>query len=328
MYTVTNVLADGTAYDITPLVSSIRWGGDIRQTARRLEVSLVLSRDANLPRYTAPPGSLLVLKNDSAELLRGVVFTNKRSTDGEQTLIAYDHLIYLLKSKGTYIFRNLTADAVIRKLCGYFAIPVGSIAATGVTLPKLILRNESIYDMCIVALTETTKRTGKKYVMKMIQGKLHVIEKAKQTVRWVIAEGSNLIGADYSESIEEMRNRVVVLGDKDQVLATVEDAGLIKLYGILQELKQEGNIKAAEAQTIAKNLLKELGRVGREAAITCLGLDDVEAGTAIEVKESLTGLTGTFYVDTDEHEVKNSQHTMTLKLNWTDEVATKEAAAE
>lgn len=327
-YKLENVLNDGQRLDITQLVSRIRWGGDIRQAARKLEVNFAFGRDYYLPKYDIPLGTMLILKSDTGEILRGVVFDRRKNTDGSYTAISYDHMIYLLKSKGTYIFRKMTADAIIKKLCADFSIPVGNIPSTGIVLSKLILRDMPIYDMCLVALTETMKRNGKKYVLRMREGKLHVIEKAKQTVRWMITEGSNLIQASYSENINDMKNRILIVGDKDQVLARVEDANLIKQYGVLQELKREDNIKTGEAMTMAKNMLKELGRVSREASITCLGLDDVEAGTVIEVKETLTGLVGTFYVDTDDHTVENGQHTMSLKLNWTDEVATKEVPAE
>lgn len=327
-YTITNVLAGGSAYDITQLVRSMKWGGDIRQTARKIEIPLVYGRDYYLPKYEAPMGSLLVLRNDTSEILRGVIFDRKKDTDGGYSLVAYDHLIYFLKNKATYIFRGMTADAIINKLCKDFGVPVGDIASTGVALDKLILREKTIYDMAVIALTETTKRNGKKYMIRMKEGKLCVIEKSQQPLRWLITEGQNLISASYSESINEMKNRILIVGDKDQVLAQIEDADLIKQYGILQELKREGNIKTGEAQTMAANMLKDLGKVSKEASINCLGLDDVEAGTAIEVKESLTGLTGTFYVDTDDHTVENGQHTMALKLNWTDEVATSEAPEE
>lgn len=327
-YTITNVLAGGSAYDITQLVRSMKWGGDIRQTARKMEIPLAYGRDYYLPKYEAPMGSLLVLRNDNSEILRGVIFDRKKDTDGGYSLVAYDHLIYFLKNKATYIFRGMTADAIINKLCKAFGVPVGDIASTGVALDKLILREKTIYDMAVIALTETTKRNGKKYIIRMKEGKLFVIEKSQQPLRWLITEGQNLISASYSESINEMKNRILIVGDKDQVLAQIEDSDLIKQYGILQELKREGNIKTGEAQTMAANMLKDLGKVSKEASINCLGLDDVEAGIAIEVKESLTGLAGTFYVDTDDHTVENGQHTMALKLNWTDEVATSEAPEE
>lgn len=329
-YVIQNIIHGGTVYDITQLAGAVKWGGDIRTAARRLEVSLAFGLDYYLPKYDVPLGSLLLLKSESGEVLRGVVFDRRKSTGGGYSVIGFDHGIYLVNNRETYRFQQITPEAIIKKVCGDFNIPVGEIASTGVVLPKLIVREDSatLYDICLMALTEATKRNGKKYALRMREGKLQVIEKAKQTVRWLITEGQNLIEAEYSENINDMKNRVIILGDKDQVLAKIEDADLIKQYGILQELRREGNIKTGEAQVMAQNLLKDLGRISREASLTCLGLDDVEAGTAIELKESLTGLVGTFYVDTDEHTVTNGQHTMSLKLNWTDEVATKEAPAD
>lgn len=323
-YKLINQQPAGTI-DITPLVKSIRWGGDIRQAARKMEIDMVYSRDPNQQKYIPPLTSLLILKNDDTEIIRTLPFSNSRDTGNNLQITSYTHAIYMLKSKHTAIYRNMTADAIIRQLCGAFGISVGNIPSTSVTLKKLILRNMSVWDMCITALTETSKRNGKKYQIRFKEGKLNVIEKGKQTIRWVIKQGSNLISANYSESIEDMRNRIVIVGDNDKVIADVKNEDLIRRYGLLQELKQESNISKGEAQTIAANMLKELGKVFQEASVECIGIDDVEAGDAIEVKEELTGLTGTFYVDTDEHTLTNGIHTMRLKLNWTDEVAMKEA---
>jgi hypothetical protein len=325
-YTLIHVRKDGDAFNITPLAESIRWGGEIRQAARKLEVNLAFGRDHYLPRQNIEIGSLLILKNGNKEIIRGVIFEAAKDSDGGYSIKAYDQLIYLLKNNGTYLFRNMRADEIIRKLCADFGIPAGTIPNTKEKLEKLLLRDMNIYDMCLIALTETTKRNGRKFFMRMQEGKLHVVEKGAQPLQWAIREGSNLISASYSENINETRNRVVIVGDKDQVLAKVEDRNLINQFGLLQELRREDNIKTGEAQIIAKNLLKELAKMSREASITCLGIDEVVVGTAIQVEEGLTGLKGTFYVDSDDHSLENGQHMMTLKLNWTDEVDAKEAS--
>jgi len=324
-YKIYNYTQDGRSYDIMQLVTSIKWGGDIKQAARHLEINLAFGPDQSLPQYSVPIGSLLILYNDAKEIIRGVVFEAQKNTSGYYSVQTYDHLNYLLKSQGTYIFRSMTATAIIAKLCGDFGIPIGSIPDTGVALNKLILRDMAIYDMCIIALTETTKRNGKKYMLRMIEGKLNAIERGQEVARWVISEGVNLTSATLNVNINEMKNKIIVLGDKDQIIATVSDSTLIGQFGILQEIKRESDIKIGDAQTIATNALKDLAKVSQESTIECLGNDDVTAGTAITVTESLTGLSGTYYVGTDEHTLENFQHTMRLKLNWTDEVDTKDA---
>lgn len=321
---VINVRDNGEANDVTQLISSISFGGEIRQASRKLDLTMAYTKDYYLPNYEVPKGSLLLLKHDNEEIMRTVVFNHVKNTSGQKQIISYDHLIYLLKSKDTLKFTNLRADEIIRQLCSKFAIPIGEIANTEYKLPKFLAREKSIYDMMIIALSETTKRTRKKYMLRMHEGKLNLIQKGKEKMIWRIAEGSNLTSASYSESIEEMKNRIVIVGDKDQVIAKVEDANLIKQYGILQEIKKEDNIKLGEAQTLAKNLLTELGKVSREAEISAIGIPDIKAGDAIQVEESLTGLKGYFWIDSDSHTIQNGVHTMNLKLNYTDEIEWKE----
>lgn len=323
-YSVVNVLQDGRVFDISQLVKSIRWGGDVRQAARKLDLDMVYSSDENIPRYNVPLASVIILRNGDKEIIRGVVFDVEKDTDGTCQVTAYEHSIYLLKSKHTAVYRGMTATGIIKNLCSGFGVATGEMIETGVVLEKLILRNQTIWDMCITALTDTSKRNGKKYQLVMNEGKLSIWQKGAQGVRWSIAAGADLMSATYSENIEEMKNRIIIMGDKDKVLAEVKDAALIKQYGLLSDLQQEGNIKAAEAQQMAQNLLKELGKVNREASIESLGIDEVRPGVAIWVTEPLTGITGVFYVDTDEHRIENGLHTMRLKLNWTDEVAVKE----
>lgn len=325
-YTILNITQGGVQYDISQIVTSLSWGGDVREAARKLEFAFAYGGDYYAPKYKPPAGSAVILRNDQGtELFRGVVWESE-VTRGEGSVTCFDHAIYLTHNKHTYKFVNMAPEAMIRKICGDFGISVGSLMATGITLPKLILREELLWDMIVIILTETGKRTGKKYRAVMKQGKLNVEEVGKQTRRWVIAEGQNLIGAAYRESLENMRNRIVIVGDKDQVLADLKNDTLIKQYGMLQEYRRESNIKAAEARVIAKNLLAELGKLSKEWEIEALGIDDVEAGQMIEVLEPVTGIVGKYYVLTDDHRVNNGVHTMRLALDLQAVVATKEAS--
>jgi len=266
-----------------------------------------------------------MLKNGNTELFRGVVWEVSRGTQGTAQVTCFDHAIYLTHNVSTYKFVNMTPEAIISKICNDIGIAVGSLAPTGVNLAKLILRDHTLYDMALVALTEATKRNGKKYHLIMRQGKLNIEEKGQQMLRWLLTEGQNLMEASRSESLENMRNRVVIVGDKDEVLADLQNADLIKQYGMLQEYKRESNIQAGEAQVIAQNLLKELAKVSQALEISALGIDDVEAGRSVEVLETLTGIRGQYYVLQDQHELRNGNHTMRLVLSLETVVATKEA---
>lgn len=300
------------------------WSGDINQASRKLEVIIQYIDGNNKVIHNIPLGSMLLLRSDSKELFRGIVFSVNRDTSNSATITAYDHLIYLLKSNATVVCKKGsldTASKIIKKICKDYEIPIGEIVETDVIL-KSIYRDQTLYDICISALTETTKRNKKKYIMAMKDGKLTVKEKSKQTIMWRIESNTNLIDGSYQESIEEMKNKIVITGDKDNVIATLQDDVLIKQFGILQQQQSEGsNIRKSEVMAVARNLLSELGKIGKEADINAIGIDEVIAGSAIDMSVISLGLTGTFYVATDEHSFENGSHTMSLKLNWTDEVA-------
>ncbi len=321
-YKILNILKDGRQFDITPLVSDFRWGGDIKEAARYLEVTLIYSNDYYLQRYDVPLGSILILYSDNKELIRTVVFTVNKSTDEKLSIKGYDHLIYLLKSQATNIFTNMSADKIATKICNDFGIQIGYIAQTGIPLNK-VYRDMSLYDQIVSAYTDTSTSNGKKYQVRMIEGRLQVTEKGSQTVKWKIEDEVNLSSASYSESIEDMKNKIVITGEKDKVLAVVQDDELIELYGILQDHREYTNATAGEVNTYAKNLLNDNGRVKQEASINCLGIDEVETGVAVELYNDLLGLSGVFYVDSDDHIVQNDIHSMSLRLKLTDDVAKK-----
>lgn len=321
-YKLINVLNDGNQYDITSLVSSYRWGGDIKEAARHLEVSFAYTDDYFIKKYDVPLGSILIFYIDDIEIIRVVVFSLDKTTDKTLTVKGYDHAIYLLKNQTTKVLTKITASQFIRNICNEFGVPVGEIVDTGVPLTK-IYRDKALYDQAISALTDTTTANGKKYIIKMKQGKLNTWEKAEQTIRWKIEDGVNLSQASYSESIEDMKNKIVITGEKDKVIATVQDDNLIKLYGIFTEQMSYDNATDGEVNSYANNKLKELSPVKKEASISCIGINDVEAGVAVELENSLLGLFGTFYVDNDEHTIENQNHMMSLKLRLTDDVATK-----
>lgn len=327
-YSVIHVPRSGDAMDISQLGSSITWGGSIMEAARKLEIEIAYGDAAHIPRHQIRPGSVMLLRNEERELIRGVVVSTDRGLSGTMTATSYEHSWYLLRSTATYRFSGMGADAITRKVCSDAGVSVGSLAVPGIVLPKLILRDTTLFDAIVIAYTEASKRTGKRYQARMSEGKLSVIIKGSQRHRWVLSADTNVSDAQLTESIENMSNRVIITNDSDQILARVEDSSLMAQYGLLQHSKQEGDISAGEARTIAQTLLKQLGKLSRTSRLEVTGIDDVQAGDAVEVQERITGLSGTFYVESDEHTVDAGHHMMSLSLAWTDEVLTKEAPEE
>jgi hypothetical protein len=320
------VIYDNT--DITPVVSSVEWSGDVMQACRTLNVSLTNTLDGRKRLFTFEKGKEIRFYNYGTELFRGVIFADEISSDGTHTITAYDENVYLTKSIDSRTFKKMKASDIVKRLCSDFGIPVGSIADTGYVIPKLILRDKSLYDMIITALTETKKHTGRRFILLNKGGKLVLQERKAQVTQFILENGVNIISARYSQSIEDMKTQVKVIGGDDEkkpIVATVKSDALIKKYGIMQHLENaDSKLKKSQIEQLARQLLKEHGTIDDEASVEAIGIDSVIAGTSVYAKEPLTGIMGGYYVITDSHRYENGTHMMSITLSATDELPTLE----
>lgn len=314
----------GLALD--PIVTSVRWSGDVSLPYRTLNVTLANSNGGATRLVAVELGNEIRLYNNDngAELFRGVVFAHDIDQSGRMNVTAYDENYYLTRNTDTKRFANMTAGAIIRQLCRDFGISAGNIAETSFVISKLILRDRTLWDMMIIALTETRKQNGRRFFVYADNGKLNVVERKGKVVNWLLADGINILSASYSQSIEDMKTQVKVLGgdpDKNPLVATVKDDALIAKYGLMQHLENaDRDLKASELQQLARQLLADLAKITDVANVEALGNVEVTAGTAVYVKETMTGIIGAYYVSTDTHTFENGTHRMSVKLSATDDL--------
>ncbi|MFD1177103.1 hypothetical protein ACFQ3W_12480 [Paenibacillus puldeungensis] len=310
---------------LDPIVKSINWSGDIKQAARKLVVELSNTGDLrDLYMLFEKGAELRLILNEKQELFRGVLFADQINSQGQMTLTAYDENIYLTKSKDTKIFRNQSASAIIKRLCNEFSINVGEIHDTGYVIPKMVFRDKTLFEMMIMALTETQKQNGQHFLITSKEGKLQLLARKEQKGKWVLENGVNLLDASYSQSIEETKTQIKVVGEdakKKEISVSVKDGELTQRYGVMQHLeKPDQNMTKSQMDQRAKQLLKDLGTIDDQARIECLGIPDVISGSCVYVKESVTGILGGFYISADEHRFENGSHTMSVTLSATDDI--------
>ena len=298
--------------DITSFVSTVSWSGGKTQAARKLEIGMINSVvDKYAPNLYINNGSLLKLINDNKTLFEGFVFFNERA--GQKSVVyvtAYDRLIYMLKSKAVYNFENKTAEEITSLVCTHFQIPVGTISKTGAK-QSFIANGKSLYDIIMQAYTGASKINGKKYMPKMIDGKLNIIEVGNKLCSIMLTDTTNITDSGYTESIENMVNRIKIHDDKGTQIGIVENVEWIKKYGLLQDVYTKEKDKRFE--TVAKTMLEG---VRKDINVECLGNIECVSGNGVHVRDSLTGLTGLFYIDSDTHTWQNGQHIMRLVLNF------------
>lgn len=315
-------------YIIDNLVEAITWAGDVMQSARWVTVTINNSSDGIVPMIIFEEGrEIRIFTDDGVEIFRGIIFYQSIDIRGRVSIKAYDENIYLMKNMDTRKFIRMKASDIIRRLCNDFGITVGTIADTGYVIPKMVLRQQTIWDMMTTALTETRKQTGRRFYIYSENGLLHVSERKEKIAALIIERGTNLIHASYFRSIEEMRNKIRVFAGTAEGArnVSVQDQALIDRYGLMQYVETlDKEAKQSELKQRADELLSQLGVIDDEARVEAIGDVRVRSGMAVYVVEPMTGIIGGYYVVSDEHVFSGGSHRMNLILSATDELPTIE----
>ena len=311
----------GASWDVTQLLQSAAWSGDRQQAARKLEVSLAWSdTDPSYPRSVIgniDNGEQLTLwGDDGQELFWGFIFTVTKTAGAiERRFVAYDGLVYLLKSSVSQNFTNTTAQGVTRQVCAELGIPVGTLPSDGGVGLSFAHIAKPAYEAILGAWTHVSMATGKKYLPVMTGGKLGVAVVGETVADRTLSPSTDIVGAEITSSIEDAVTRVLVVDAKGKTLSKAEDAEMLRLYGVLQASVQKED--GLDAKTQAKKLL-----VGADNQITLPdvlgGPDayDLVTGNAVLVEEPQTGLHGKFFIINDTHSFSEGQHHVALGLSY------------
>jgi hypothetical protein len=312
-----SVIYDDTIID--PLVTSVTWSGDITQAYRKLDVTIKNTQDGRTQVITVELGKQLTLLDDNTELFRGVIFASNINASGLMQITAYDEAVYLTKSIDSRKFSNMAASDIIRELCADFGVEVGKIADTGYVIPKLILRDMTLWDMMTTALTETRNQTSRRFLIQSNTGSLNVIERGERVVSFILDDSTNIIDASYALSIEDMRNQIKVIGgdeDKNPIEFMVKDVDTIEKFGVMQHLERaDSDLTRSQLEQLAKVLLAAKSVINDDASVTALGDTSVTSGVSVYVREALTSIVGAFYVVTDSHMWEGDTYKMALSIS-------------
>lgn len=315
-------LHNGITDNITDYIVSISWGGSAEQAARTLDISVLYSPyDKNISDPDIKLGDRLKLyDHDDKVLINIMVYSRERNNEqGTITYSGYDDLNYLLRSKGTYNFKNVTPEEIVRKVCHELQIEAGIIAATGINIKSMLVDGSGYYDIIMKAYTKAYKSNGKKYMPIMYGRKLYIIEKGNVVEDFILNDKINITSSSYTESLDSMVNKIRIYNDKGKQIGEVKNNDWICSYGIFQDIyTKEDGINA----TVAANNI--LVGVDKTASVEALGNIHCVSGYGVKIKDTITGLTGTFWINSDTHTWENNNHTMSLELAFKNIMNTQE----
>lgn len=303
--------------DLADFIESITWEGHSEKPNRSLTVIFKNTVDGRNKAFAISNGEAVQFFIDNRRIFIGVVFSTDIDESGNMTVNCFDRNYYTLKSNTTRQFKNKKASDVVRLLAKDFNIPIGTIENTSYVIPKLILRNHSLYDMMMKAIVLTYKQTGKRFFFGNEDGKLTLRQHKNNVTPWILAAGSNLTKASYSLSIEDTKTQVQVVGGKDNKFShTAKSVSSQKLYGVMQHYEEiDEDATKSQVKQRAETLLKEMNVINDQASISAIGIFDVITGCGVYVREPMTGLAGGYYVTSDTHTIRNGVHEMQLEIS-------------
>lgn len=305
-------LADGTRHDISKLLTKVVWSGDIKSCSRKLEFSTIASSSDNkIKSFNIPLSAFIIFYENDKELFRGFIY--KRDLNSSSSTIeylAYEYAQKLNDIKCSYNIKDKTPSQIVDMICKEYSIKKNKIASSSVKVKKIFL-GATLYETIMSAYTEQSKSDNKKYMIEYIGDTLNVVEKGIIKLKTTFEESKNIINSSFSETVEGMVNKVLIVDDTGSIKSDIKDEGLIKVHGLFQDVYQASEGKDDNVE--AKKLLKGITQTCK---LSGFGDTTCKTGYGVQVKDSFTNLVGHFYIDSDIHTWEGGKYSIDLDLNF------------
>ncbi|MCC0685626.1 NlpC/P60 family protein [Clostridioides sp. ZZV14-6345] len=239
-----------------------------------------------------------------------IINRSKDSSNNSISFVSKDMGFLLTQSEVSYNFKDKLVEDIAKQVFNDNKLVIGNIPKTGVKHTKMYIGTTG-YDTIMSAYTEASKTTKKKYMIESNLDKFNIIEKGTITLNVMFEEGSNLINTSFSESMENVKNKVLVVDQYGNKISEKVNDEIFKDVGvIMQKVIQQQENSSVDVESEFK---------GIEQTCNLKGYGDVSCitGRGVKVKDSYTGLVGLFYIDTDKHNWDSSgNYEIDLDLNF------------
>lgn len=325
------ILKGEQGYDVTQLVEQVKWKGRKGSSSRTLAVTLIDDDGYKHARsgIDVEQGHQCVFSYDGVELFRGIIMSQTQSNQKKLQFTAYDNGIYLANNKDTFCYENKTASDVFRDCCTRFGLPMGEVASCSYKIPELTKSKTTAFDAIADALSLDFDATGIRHYVASSKGKLSLLTRRENILQWVIEVGQNITSYSYSRSIEDIKTRVKMVSKEGTTVAEKSNAELEKKIGIFQEIDQpDESLTTAQVNDLIESIMEEKGTPERTLTVEAMGIAEVISGIGVYIIIPELEISRTFYVDEDTHTFEDNKHTMSLKLNYANDLAKEEKGAE
>lgn len=272
--------------------------------------------------YKIVEGNSVLVTVDGVKFFYGFVFSRQMSKDGIMSYTVYDQLRYL-KNKDTLIYKNKSADQVIKMIAERFNLNCGKLASTAYKM-SAVEDDTTLFDMIQNALDNTLMVKNKVYVFYDQVGKLRLTNVADMKVNDCLIDEETGQDFTYKTTIDDgVYNQIkLVYENKDKGtydLYMAKDSKNINNWGVLQLLEKIDDPDIGKLKSQA--YLKLYDQKQRNLRISdVIGNTKVRAGSLVPVLLDLVDIKIANYmlVDKVTHTFSNRQHSMELSLSGGD----------
>ena len=306
---------------ITEFVETVTWEGSAEQVSRTATITMANNPYDSKMQCVLGLGDIIYIYEAKTRIFCGVITSRERSGEiGTISYTAKDFMHYLIRSKGSYNFKNTKAETITKKVCDDAQIGISNdhLYKTNVKIGKLLCDGIQLYNVIVSAYNKAARKMSSKYppvfMPAMFGYKLGVIKKGTYCGIKLV-DKADITASSYSENTDNRVNQVVILDENGKKCGIQSKTSWMNKYGLYQETyKKEEKVDSKKA---AKQLLCG---ITKEATIEAVGNIACMAGYAVKIQDSATKLCGTFYIESDSHTWENGQHKMSLTLTFSNEM--------
>lgn len=300
----------GETRDFAQLVQTMSWSGSVRQTARELSATLAVPRDGSVTPPALREGAYLTLRRAGETVFTGPLLTATTSSqDSLVDLSALDRGRFLAGNEGWYSFSGVTPETAAAAIARDYGIPVGALASAGVSVSRKF-PGVALDKILRTLYSLAGEQNGKRYLVRFTgDGALEVVEKPAGASLSIVSTMS----VTNTWDITNLQNSVAIRTQEGALVRRVEDGASVALNGRLEHVitQRDGEDAGKEAQAwLADHGLQQ------NLTVETLGDPRLITGGAVLLKDTGSGVSGLFWIDSDTHTWKNGQYYCKLTLNF------------
>lgn len=301
--------------------SNLTWETTVNTVGSTMSFDVAVNT-TYMPNYNIAVGDIIKLYNNGL-ITENIVIAQSYNDKNTITYTTVDFGWYLNKSKKVYQFKTNATDC-IKKICGDYGITV--VMPSLNTYIKKIYIDSNLIDIIKDILLQVEQEKGTKYYTEMRENKLYIYAQYSIVINAKFRLSSNtnelnsnsvLIAPKRTLSIEDLRNKITIVTEKDEAIRTIaetSDSASQNKYGILQEVIKTEEKDIAQARNIARNTLEQLNKITEKTSVTLFGDDTLRAGRVIKLTEEYTKINGYYEIISCKNRLENGHLLCDLEL--------------